>query len=212
MPDENTVITEGVTTENIPVVPTDAVATDTTVTADPVAPTQPADPPPVAKDSQADKDNVGAPEAYVDFTAPEGKELNAEMVTNFTPLAKELNLTQDQAQKLVDFQMANTAKEQELQTETWNTTLEGWLKTSHDDAEIGGQEFDAKVATAKKALEKFGTPELLEAFDVTGVGNHPEFLRIFYRIGRHVEEDSFRFGKAHQPTIDPAKILFPNQN
>ncbi|ECV7263739.1 TPA: peptidase, partial [Salmonella enterica subsp. enterica serovar Strathcona] len=43
----------------------------------------------------------GAPEKYA-FTAPEGQELDTSALAQFEPVARELNLTQEQAQKLVD--------------------------------------------------------------------------------------------------------------
>src|SRR5215469_16563160 len=52
----------------------------------------------------------GAPEAYADFTAPSGRELDADAITAIKPLFKELNLTQAQAQLLVDAYNENAGK------------------------------------------------------------------------------------------------------
>ncbi|MGO8944260.1 MAG: hypothetical protein ACLQJ7_11380, partial [Syntrophobacteraceae bacterium] len=49
--------------------------------------------PPVAK----------APSEYAEFTIPEGTTLDEQTATEFKGLAKELDLTQEQAQKLLDF-------------------------------------------------------------------------------------------------------------
>jgi hypothetical protein len=46
---------------------------------------------------------VGAPEKYEDFKLPEGMPVNKEMTEGFKSVAKKLNLTQSQAQDLVDF-------------------------------------------------------------------------------------------------------------
>ena len=54
---------------------------------------------------KGDKDkNEAAPEKYEDFKLPEGMEVNTDLLDKATPVFKELNLTQDQAQKMVDLQ------------------------------------------------------------------------------------------------------------
>lgn len=59
-----------------------------------------------ADKSKAEKDEKeqkqeGAPEKY-EFKAGEGVELDAEALKDFEPVARDLNLTNEQAQKLVD--------------------------------------------------------------------------------------------------------------
>ncbi len=48
-----------------------------------------------------DKKADGAPEKY-EFKAPDGREYDAEVLNNFSEVAKDLNLSQDAAQKLLD--------------------------------------------------------------------------------------------------------------
>src|SRR5437879_843733 len=55
------------------------------------------------KDPAKPADAAKAPEAYTDFTAPEGYTLDAKTIDAVMPIFKELGLTQDQAQKLVTF-------------------------------------------------------------------------------------------------------------
>ena len=79
------------------------------------------------------------------------------------------------------------------------------------DAEIGGDKLPENLAVARKALETFGTPELKALLNESGLGNHPEVIRFFYRSGKAISEDRvIRGGAAGQPT-DPAKRMFPNQ-
>ena len=163
------------------------------------------------KDGQADK-STGAPETYADFTFPEGIVADTVAMEQFLPVAKEYNLSQEQAQKLIDIQANAVQQHNTEQVAELEKLYTKWKTTARNDEEIGGPDFLAKLGIANKAVEKFGTPELLEAFDATGVGNHPEILRVFYRIGKLLEDDAIRFGKAEQPSTDPAKILFPDMN
>ncbi len=58
----------------------------------------------VATGEETDLGSQTVPDTYADFVMPEGVELDSALLTEAAPLFKELGLTQDQAQKLVDFQ------------------------------------------------------------------------------------------------------------
>lgn len=67
-------------------------------------------------------------------------------------------------------------------------TVQKWETDARSDKEFGGPQFDQNLATAKKAIDHFATPELRQMLDETGVGNHPELIRAFYRAGKMLEE------------------------
>lgn len=165
------------------------------------------------QDAEGDKsEKVGAPEEYEDFKAPEGVELNEEVLNQFKPVAKELNLTQEQAQKLVDFQAAQVAQHQAETQEYFGNLMSEWQQAVKEDSEIGGKAFDENIANAKAAIEAFGSKELIAVLDETGMGNHPEFVRVFARMGKAIKEDGIRVGNSNPGgPKDPASILFPNQ-
>lgn len=166
-----------------------------------------------AQDGTADKGKGGAPEKYGDFKLAEGVEMDKAMLEGFLPVAKELGLSQEQAQKLVDFQSQYVAHAQKAQQEAWDTMQADWVKAAKSDKEIGGPAFNDTVGFASKAIAKFGTPELKAALDATGVGNHPEFIRVFAKIGKAMSEDKFHVSNAEAPATPQslAQRLFPNQ-
>lgn len=127
-----------------------------------------------------------APEAY-EFTAPEGVTLDPDAVAEFEPIARELDLTNEQAQKLVDIQAGLVRK----QYEAWDKQVATWVTEVKTDKEIGGTETKKSLVNAQAAITKFGTPELKAALDSTKMGNHPELVRVFARIGKAMAEDSF---------------------
>lgn len=148
-----------------------------------------------------------APEQYADFTVPEGYTLQGELGDEFKAIAKELDLTQEQAQKLINL---DVKRGQAIQQETHKASAE-WLAQTQADKEIGGTALTENVALAKKALDTFGTPELKTLLQQSGLGNHPEIIRAFYRAGKAISEDSFvPGGTSSQAPGDPAKTLFPN--
>lgn len=166
------------------------------------------------KDGEADKSKEdGVPDEYKDFNLPDGMELDQVAMDKFKPLAKELELTQDQAQKLVDF-YNDGAKTSADESQTYYSDLmTEWQETVRSDKELGGQNFDASLSFARSALDAFATPELYEVFEATGMGNHPEVVRVFARIGKAVKDDMIRVGNTSTTgPKDPADVLFPTQN
>ncbi len=148
-----------------------------------------------AKDQKADpgKSAVAAPEKY-EFKTAEGQELDAEAVKAFEPIAKELNLSNEQAQKLVDVYGSKIMpKLVEQQAAQWQQQIEQWAEQVKADKDLGT---DVSIGAAQKAMDKFGSPELKQYLNETGLGNHPELVRIFANIGKAMSEDGLVTGNS----------------
>lgn len=167
-----------------------------------------------SKDSEGDKGDQKAPDKYEDFNIPEGLEADTEALGEFSEVAKELNLSQEQAQRLIDLQTGVMNRMQEAQKEAYETTVSGWLTEAKDDKEIGGENFDANAAVARSAIEKFGSDKLVEALDLSGLGNHPEMIRFAYKVGKAISDDNIEIGgqKKTSESKSLADRLYPNTN
>lgn len=164
-----------------------------------------------SKDGQADKDKpVGAPEKYEDFIVPEGVELDKALMEEFVPIAKEANLTQEQAQKLADIYTKKMQASAEGQQEAWTEIRKGWVSEFKADKEIGGARVDETVTTAKHAMKEFGSPELTEALNMSGLGDHPAVIRFMYRVGKAIGEDNVLTGGRSGGASDPSKVMYPD--
>ncbi|CZU88431.1 Uncharacterised protein [Enterobacter hormaechei] len=146
------------------------------------------------KPEDEEQKQEGAPEKY-EFTAGEGVELDADALKDFEPVARDLNLTNEQAQKLVDAYPKILAGVQQRQAEAWQKQTEGWAETVKADKEIGGDKLTANLSAAQRALDQFGTPELKEYLNATGLGNHPDLVKTFVKIGKAMSEDGMVTGK-----------------
>lgn len=157
---------------------------------------------------------TGAPETYEAFTAPEGVEFDEEVLTEFQAIGKELNLPQEQAQKVVDLGVKLTQKWAEQQAENVAALRQEWVDTAKADKEFGGDKLPESLATAKKALDAFGTPELRELLDTYALGDNPEVIRFFVRAGKAISEDTLvaAEGEAKPQPKTAAQVLFPNAN
>ena len=149
----------------------------------------------------------GAPEKY-EWAAPEGVTLDESVMGSLSEVAKELNLSQDAAQKLVDKMAPAMAQRQAAQVQAMQAE---WRESSSGDAEFGGAKLAENMAVAKKALDAFATPEFRQLLEQTGMGNHPEVIRTFYRAGKAFSEDGLVSGSAPRAPRD-ARSLFPASN
>ncbi|EDC3890224.1 peptidase [Salmonella enterica subsp. enterica] len=145
-----------------------------------------------AEKKESDKPE-GAPEKY-EFQAAEGVELDTEALKEFEPVAREMNLTNEQAQKLVDVYPKILAGVQQRQVEAWQQTTEQWAADVKADKEIGGDKLPSNLSAAQRALDQFGTPELKEYLNTTGLGNHPDLVKTFVKIGKAMSEDGMVTG------------------
>jgi len=153
------------------------------------------------------------PEIYADFKIPDGMEVDKELLTETLPMFKELGLSQGKAQKIIDLYSAKIAPAFiKRQADAWNAQKEGWKADVQKDTEIGGDKFEASVKEAQRVLNTLGTPELKKVFDDYGLGNHPEFVRVFARMAQHLKEDTLEArgkGKPATNTMDGiASVLY----
>lgn len=132
----------------------------------------------------------GAPEKY-DFKAPEGLTLSDKVMDNLADVSRELNLSQDAAQKLVDKMAPAMASQQQ---EALDGIKADWRQQSEGDKEFGGDKLQESMGHAKKALDAYGTPEFKQLLETTGLGNHPEVIRVLTRAGKAIGDDKLVTG------------------
>ncbi len=155
----------------------------------------------------------GAPEQYEDFTMPEGVAIDTETSGELKVLAKELGLPQASAQKIADLGVKLQQRWSTQQAEQLKAAAVQWEADARADKELGGDKFDANLGVAKKALDAFASSEFKTLLKESGLGNHPEVIRMFHRVGKAISEDKVLTGKAPDGAPrDPAKTLYPNQN
>lgn len=187
--------------------------TQTTQTQTPPAAEKPGQVPPTTETKPA---TTGAPEKY-DFKAPEGTEYDPEVLEAFKGAAKEANLPQDAAQKLIEKMAPALVARQVDQVQAIHKE---WLDASSSDKEFGGENLRENLGVAKRALDMFdpapagtdgkpGTTPLRTLLDETGLGNHPEVIRLLYRAGKAIGEDRFVGGAPRgTSTLKPADVLY----
>lgn len=122
----------------------------------------------------------------IDVKLPKGVDAD---LTKFKELAKGTGLKAEQAQKFadlyVDFLGGAAAKAEAAN----KARQEGWKEAYKTDPEIGGAKLKESLDTASRAVARFASPELIRFMNATGLGDHPEWIRAFTRIGKAIAED-----------------------
>jgi hypothetical protein len=184
---------------------TNAVAPTTEVNASAAA----AAPAPETQAAPATQAQAGTEAVVYDLAVPEESHLTTTEVESLKAYAKDKGLSKDQAQELLN--QRHDAKEDMVkgyksEQETLRTQ---WLDAAKNDKEFGGQHFAQNVEFAKRSLEKFATPGIVEYLNQTGLGNNPEVIRLFYRIGKSMSNDSIvNPGSAGGPVTKPIEDVF----
>jgi len=139
-----------------------------------------------------------APEKYEDFKAPEGYAIDPKVLEEATPIFKELGLTQDQAQRLVDFHSKAMIAAAKAPANEYEGTRAEWRAQVDSDPVIKGAVMDGKtgVEAAKvmigKTLAGLGDPQLTQDFkaamDFTGAGDNPAFIKAMMKLSAYVTE------------------------
>ncbi len=140
---------------------------------------------------------LGKPEKVEDYPVqrpegwPEGIPYDAEGEKWFRGIALKNNLTKAQAQGLysdyMNFYIEGSKSLRAAQDKAKNDALESLKKE-------WGAEWQSNLTLMNRALEAYGSPEFKKHLDETGLGNHPEMIKIFVKIGKAMAEDKFSGG------------------
>ena len=161
------------------------------------------------KEGEAAKPVV--PEKY-EFKAPDGMTLDTAAVEAFSPIARELGLSQDQAQKMVDLYSTQVASNQKAIADGWGKQQQDWGKELSGDKEFGGDAFSSTRNNANAVLSKFASKDEIQAIQAMGLGNFPPFVKMLARAGKAMGEDSFVRGAASKPDRSAEDVLYGDKN
>ena len=158
----------------------------------------------------------GKPERY-DYSGvqlPENYCYNEELLNEFNELAGKYNLSQKSANELMSMAVKLTqltgknyseamAERQRQQTEDYKHSL-------INDREIGGSNFERTMRTANIAYTQFADADVQELLSKSGLNCHPKVVKMFYDIGRRMQNDSvYGVNIAAAPKENREDILFP---
>jgi hypothetical protein len=160
----------------------------------PLASTTTTTPPPTTTTETPPATPPVVPEAYKPFTVPEGFSLNKDAVDAAVPVFKELGLTQDQAQKLVDLQSKREAELAKSGQGDYAAMRKDWRDKvlANPELSAGGKIKPEVTQTIGRAIDGINNPKLAAEFrqvmDTTGVGDNPAFVEAFFAMAKQLTE------------------------
>lgn len=142
----------------------------------------------------------------------ENSNIDDEKKKEFIALCKDNKLSVDTANKLIDFQTKLNA-EYEAQRVSAINDWKVQVKKNY------GPEFQTKLKAGRKALETYGSKELIEILGdkSTGLGNHPAVVDFLVKVGEKLSDDKFirpdgsgNVSLENRTEHQKAKSLYPN--
>lgn len=147
------------------------------------------------------------PEQY-ELQLPKDSLLEAAHVEQIAAFAKAQGLSQTQAQAILNRESQAAASLEASQATLLKDQAQTWLDTAAKDPEIGGEAFPRHAELTKRFTDTFGSEALRQALDATGLGNHPEFIRLAYRVAQTMTDDQWVTGKTTTTSITAEDKLY----
>lgn len=148
----------------------------------------------VAKASDENKDEAPkeseVPDVY-EFQDVGDIQVDDAVKSAFAEVARGLSLSQDKAQEVINKMAPAIHQAQQAQL---SALTRQWADESKSDPEFGGSKFLENMGLAKKAFDTFGTPELMRILNASGLGNHKDVIRVFWKIGKEMSVDKIHTG------------------
>lgn len=163
--------------------------------------------------SAADKgDATNKGDVTYTLKLPEGSLLPASDIETVAAYAKARGLSNEAAQEVLAQRHDAVKAFHESAMQKFGERATQWVNEAKADKSLAGeqgQEFDANVGLAKRALNHFFGKDLDAVLNETGYGNHPAVLRGFLKIAKAMGEDTLAQGVhgGGQPK-DAASVLY----
>lgn len=152
-----------------------------------------------SESEDADKKEVTAPDSYnySEIKLPEGMQLDQDIVNKFDPIARKNNLTQEQANEIVGLAVELVGKQSseaiaQLQ-KTQEATIAHYQQLLNTDEEIGAGDkakMDAYLDVADIGYGAVANETVKGLLKDAGLNFHPEFVKMFHRIGDLCKDDN----------------------
>lgn len=132
---------------------------------------------------------IGAPEQYAEFNFGEGLTVHPELLGEYQGLAKEINLSQAGAQKLIDFQKKVNAHFASQVSEESKGFLDQTMKLPYiqeNGMKVATEDMTAAVVAMSE--NEAHAKELGELFKRNNIGNHPVLVRAMIHLGKEFKK------------------------
>ena len=155
-------------------------------------------------ETQQEKDPADLiPDTY-DITTSTGEQLDGEDLDKLNQVCKKAGITQKQAQMLFSAYENDAFNfNQQLQS-SYNQQLQSWRDAVMNDRELGQENFEKTKANIKNVISRFGSSELSDFLNKSGLGYNPDFVRFVNKVGALISNDNNFIGCNTNPQVSEA--------
>lgn len=147
-------------------------------------------------------DHIKLPEG---FTLPDADRDSFLGIMNDQALKPE-----ERVQKLIDFAVEREKNAHAAQEKAWADTQAEWVTATKADPEVGGDKLEPALGAIAQLTQKYGSPELLEVFTLTGAGNNVHMVKFLSKIAKDLAEGTPVSGAPATGQKSLANSLFPS--
>ena len=148
--------------------------------------------------------------SYENVRLAQDVSLGAKDWDEFKALARELKLSEEQVQRLADFESACAKRKAEQAVTRKHQQTTAW---ANETRALYGAGLEQEITFALRAANAFGGQELRALLEETGLGNHPVIIRTLSGIGRTISEDACPGGNPAAPQDKTfAEALYGKRN
>ena len=169
--------------------------------------------------NEQDSDIYGSPDTfdYSNIQLPEGMKLDNDLIKEFEPVAKKLNLSNKSANELMQLAVKltekNTSKFGEYAQAIQQAKKDSYQELLNTDKELdvnNTAKYEEYLDVAIQGLKAVATPGFKELLKAEGLTHHPEFIKTFHKIGELCVSEKMPNPQysATQKELDAADILY----
>lgn len=144
------------------------------------------------------------------FVPPDGVTYDETLIASALPIFTEANVAPDVAQKLVSLVADRVAAVEAARTEGIAAQVAQWEAEVKADPDMGGAKLAGTIASAQRAIHRFGGAEAVRL--IGPLGSHPLVVKLFAAVGAATSEDTtIKTSSGGAPAVtNPGAVLFPS--
>ena len=132
---------------------------------------------------------IGVPEEVDKYQVNGSDSLDKEFFDDFRKTAHSAGILPDQAQKVFDWYVRSAEEAGKRDEEKFTNSQNDGVRELQKE---WGSAYDDKVKRAQAAVGHYGDDNLINFLDETGLGNNPNLIKAFSKIGDTLSEDQFK--------------------
>ncbi len=132
---------------------------------------------------------MGVPEEVDKYSVNGSDSLDKEFFDDFRKTAHGAGILPDQAQKVFDWYVRSAEEAGKRDEDKFTSNQKESL---HKLQQEWGGAYDEKIKRAQAAVGHFGDDKLVSFLDDSGLGNNPNLIKAFSKIGDSLSEDQFK--------------------